>query len=82
MQRSGGQWEHDFTLKDLGNPCKCILGKNFGAADTTFLPFPSSLPWRSCSLPHILQKVQCLQLQVLPSVTKNYAAGPCVFSHR
>lgn len=30
MQRSGGQWEHDFTLKDLGNPCKCILGKNFG----------------------------------------------------
>lgn len=66
MQRSGGRWKHVFTLKELGKPCKCILGKNFGATDTAFLPFPPSLPWRSCSLLCTLRKCNASSFRSFP----------------
>lgn len=76
------RWEHSFTV---GKPCECVLGDGFRATSSAKAP-PSHLPTSSmfscsCSPPHTLQKVQCLQLQILPTITRNYTTSSWVFSY-
>lgn len=47
----------------------------------TLSPLPRSAAQRSCIPPHTLQKDQYFQLQILPTVTRNYTASPWVFSY-
>lgn len=60
-------------------------GKDFRAASFAKAPPPhhplssTSPAWRSCRPPHTLQKAQCLQLQILPTVTRNCATSPQIF---
>lgn len=75
-------WEHSFTV---GKPCECVLGDGFRATSSAKAPLShlrtSSMFSCSCSPPHTLQKVQCLQLQILPTISRNYTTSPWVFCY-